>query len=89
MAFANLSLLLGALLVTVPILLHLVLRQEPKRLVFPALRFLQQRREANRRRLQLRHWLLLALRCAAIAALVLGIEQFVAVMRQYVLIRKE
>src|SRR5438552_6882380 len=40
------------------------MRQSPKRVVFPALRFLQQRREANRRRLRLRHLILLALRSA-------------------------
>ena len=75
MAFVNVSLLLGGLLVAVPVVLHLVLRQQPKQLVFPALRFLQQRREANRRRLQLRHWLLLALRCAAIAALAVALAR--------------
>lgn len=57
-----------------PILLHLVMRQRPKPLVFPALRFVQQRREANRRQLQLKHWLLLALRCGVVllAALALA-----------------
>jgi len=49
MAFLNFSLLAGGLLVGLPILLHLVMRQRPKQLVFPALRFIQQRREANRR----------------------------------------
>lgn len=75
MAFANLSLLLGVALVAVPIVLHLVLRQQPKQLIFPALQFLKQRREANRRRLQLRHWLLLALRAAAIGALALALAR--------------
>ncbi len=74
MAFVNLSLLLGTLLIGVPILLHLVMRQKPKKLVFPAIRFIQKRREANRRSLRLRHWLLLLLRCLAIilAALALA-----------------
>ena len=69
MAFVNLSLLLGGLLTAIPIALHLVMRQQPKRLTFPAMQFLRQRRETNRRKLQLKHWLLLALRCAAIALL--------------------
>jgi hypothetical protein len=70
MALVNLSLLaFGSLLVVVPIVLHLVMRQQPKQLVFPAVRFVRQRREANRRRMQLRHWLLLLLRCAAICVL--------------------
>lgn len=74
MAFLNFSLLAGGLLMAVPILLHLVMRQRPKQLIFPALRFIQQRREANRRQLQLRHWILLALRCGAVllAALALA-----------------
>ena len=66
MAFVNFSLLAGGLLMALPILLHLVMRQRPKQLVFPALRFIQQRREANRRQLQLKHWLLLALRCSLV-----------------------
>ncbi|QDU26815.1 hypothetical protein ETAA8_18980 [Anatilimnocola aggregata] len=74
MAFLNFSLLAGGLLMALPILLHLVMRQRPKQLIFPALRFVQQRREANRRQLQLKHWLLLALRCGAVllAALALA-----------------
>lgn len=66
MAFVNFSLLAGGLLMALPILLHLVMRQRPKQLVFPALRFIQQRREANRRQLQLKHWILLALRCSLV-----------------------
>jgi hypothetical protein len=66
MAFINISLLAGGLLVCVPVVLHLIMRQRPKQLIFPALRFIQQRRVANQRKLQLRHWLLLGLRCAAI-----------------------
>src|SRR5687767_15869430 len=74
MAFVNFSLLAGGLLMALPVLLHLVMRQRPKQLVFPALRFIQQRKEANRRQLQLKHWLLLGLRCAAVllAALALA-----------------
>ena len=69
MAFVNISLLLGGFVVAVPVFLHLIMRRQPKRLVFPALRFLQQQEKSNSRRLQLRHWLLLALRCLAIAFL--------------------
>lgn len=69
MAFVNLSLLFGGALIAIPILLHLIMRQQPKLLVFPALRFIKQRQEANRRKMQLRHWILLLLRCLAIALL--------------------
>lgn len=75
MAMANPLLLGGLILVGIPILLHLVMRQQPKHLMFPAIRFIQQRRESNRRKLQLRHWLLLILRCLAIAALVAALTR--------------
>src|SRR5262245_8070425 len=75
MAFVNFSLLLGGLLAAIPVILHLVLRQQPKRVSFPALRFLKERRESNRRQLQLRHWILLLLRCAACGLLALGLAR--------------
>lgn len=67
MAFLHLSLLAGCGLAAAPIVLHLLMRQRPRHQVFPALRFIKQRQVTNSRRLQLRHWVLLALRCAAIA----------------------
>ena len=69
MNFGNASLLAGGVLVGIPVLLHLLMRQKPKHLIFPALQFVQQRREVNRRVLRLRHLLLLALRCLLIASL--------------------
>lgn len=72
MSFLNLSLLFGGLFTAIPVVLHLIMRQQPKRLVFPALQFLRERRETNRQQLQLRHWLLLALRCAALVVLALA-----------------
>src|SRR5688572_15319695 len=69
MGFLTPVLLGGIALVAIPIALHLVMRRQPRELVFPALRFVEQRRDANRRRMKLRHWLLLALRCLLIAGL--------------------
>jgi len=65
-SFLNAAFLWGSALVAVPLVLHLVMRREVRRLEFPALRFVRQRQVANRRQLQLRHWLLLALRMAII-----------------------
>ena len=62
-------LLAGTALIAVPIVLHLVMRQVPKHLVFPAVRFIRQREQANRRQLRLRHLLLLLLRAGAIVLL--------------------
>ena len=69
MTFLNVSLLFGGVLLGIPIVLHLVMRRQPKPLVFPAMQFLKPRRETNRRKLQWRHWLLLLLRCLAVAVL--------------------
>ncbi|MEN0110099.1 MAG: BatA domain-containing protein [Planctomycetota bacterium] len=69
MAFVTPLLLAGALLVAVPIVLHLRRRQEPRRVVFPALRLLRQNRQRNETRLRVRRLLLLALRCGLLAAL--------------------
>jgi hypothetical protein len=67
--------LAGVVLVALPIVLHLIMRQKPKLLEFPALRFVQKQHEANRRRLRLRHLLLLLLRAAAIALLGLALAR--------------
>ncbi len=69
MNFVNGFMLGGVALITVPIVLHLVMRQQPKQLMFPALRFILQREESNRRRMRFRHWLLLLARCLVIALL--------------------
>jgi hypothetical protein len=68
MGFLTPALLGGAALIAIPIALHLIMRRQPRMHTFPALRFVKARREANRRRMQLRHWLLLAMRCLLIAA---------------------
>lgn len=74
-AFLNPSLLLGAALVAIPIVLHLIMRQKPRHLEFPALRFIQQREHVNRRRLRFRHVLLLALRAGAICLLAVALAR--------------
>lgn len=75
MSFITPALIGGALLVGVPIALHLIMRRKPQHLVFPALRFVRARRAANQTRLQLRHLILLALRCAAIALLAFALAR--------------
>ena len=65
-SFLNGALLWGAAAAAVPVVLHLVMRRKPEQLEFPALRFIARRHEVNRRQLQLRHLLLLALRIALI-----------------------
>jgi hypothetical protein len=67
MTWANLAILgVGAALVSVPIILHFLMQQKPKEMVFPALRFLKERRQSNRSRTRIRHFMLLVLRCLLI-----------------------
>jgi hypothetical protein len=68
-------LIVGAALVGLPVLLHLIMKQEPKRLPFPAFRFLQQKLKTNQRKLRLRHFILLALRMLLIALFALALYQ--------------
>lgn len=75
MTFVNISLLAGTALIAVPIILHLVMRRRPTLLEFPALRFIQKRHDANQRKLQLRHLILLLLRAGAIALLALALAR--------------
>jgi hypothetical protein len=69
-------LLLGGLLaIGIPIALHLLLRQKPKTILFPAFRFLVKRHKRNLTKLRLRHLLLLALRVLLFAVMVLALAQ--------------
>jgi hypothetical protein len=75
MGFTFPVLLGGLALVGIPVLLHLIMRQKPKHLLFPAFRFLLERQRANQRKLRLRHLLLLALRVLLIALLCLALAR--------------
>src|SRR5262245_26675984 len=69
-------LLLGALAaIALPVVLHLLLRQKPKTVQFPAFRFLVKRHKTNLTKLRLRHLLLLALRILLFAVIVLALAQ--------------
>lgn len=75
MTFIHGYLLAGLLLVGVPVLLHLLMRQKPRLQQFPAFRFLRQRHRSNRRKLRLQQLLLLLLRMAVLAALCLALAR--------------
>jgi hypothetical protein len=71
LSFLYATLIFGLAATTVPIVLHLLARREPRKVVFPSIHFLTKRFESNRSRLRVRRWWLLALRIAALAALAL------------------
>lgn len=75
MLFLNAGLLTGAALAGIPIVIHLLLKKQPKRLPFPAIRFVKARHKVNERSLNLRKWILLALRIFAILAGVLALAR--------------
>src|SRR5438105_9484134 len=75
MSFIHPLLLGGIVLVGLPILLHLIMRQQPKHLLFPAFRFLKLQLRTNQRKLRLRHLLLLLLRMLLIALMCLALAR--------------
>lgn len=64
--------LLGLAAAGIPLYLHLVQRNEPREMLFPAVRYLEATTRDHRRRLQVRNLLLLLLRTLLIIALVLA-----------------
>src|SRR5947209_14504156 len=65
-------LMLGLLVMAgLPIVLHLLQRQKPKQVVFPAFRFLKQTQRVSQRRVRLNNLLLLVLRILLLALLCL------------------
>ena len=67
--------LTGAALVGLPILLHLIMRQEPKHILLPTFRFLKQKRRINQRKLRLRHLLLMLMRMLLIVLMCAALFQ--------------
>lgn len=59
----------------IPVILHLLLRAQPKKLVFPALRLIQNRKRQNTQKMRLKHFWLMLLRIAAIMVLVLALAR--------------
>ena len=75
MTFIYPVLLGGLVLMGVPMLLHLIMRQKPKHLLFPAFRFLLERHRTNQRKIRFRHLLLLTLRLIVIMAICLALAR--------------
>src|SRR6187549_1939916 len=71
------SMIIGALLVSVPIIIHLINRMRFKRIRWAAMEFLLKAQKRNRRRLIIEQLLLLALRCLLVALTGLLVLRFV------------
>lgn len=66
----NPLMLTGLVALAIPVAIHLVMRARPRRMVFPALRFVRDSQRASGGVNRLKHLLLLALRVAVLALLV-------------------
>lgn len=64
--------LAGIALLALPVLIHLVQKQDLGGIGFPSLMFLRRIELRERRRVEIRHWLLLLLRCLLLLLLVLA-----------------
>ena len=73
--FVTAGLTAGAALAAIPLIIHLVMRQTPKRIVFPALRLLKERQKRSKKRLRVRNWLLLLARMLLVALMALALAR--------------
>ena len=71
-AFINPWLLAGLAGASLPVLAHLLTRRTRKRIVFPTIRLLRESRASQSRLYRLRRWILMALRCLAVAGIALA-----------------
>src|SRR5215472_9660637 len=65
----------GAALAALPVILHLFMKQTPKRVVFPALRLIRERQKRSRKKLRVKNWLLLLARMALVALMALALAR--------------
>ena len=75
MSFLNPIMLAGLAAVSVPIIIHLLNRRRFQKVVWAAMRFLQNAVEQNQKRMRLEDMILLALRCLLIALLALALAR--------------
>ena len=74
MIWGNLAMLgFGGVMLSVPVLIHFLMKPQAIEVDFPALRFLKEKKLVSRSRSKLRHILLLLLRCLMIGLLVLAL----------------
>ncbi len=75
MTFLNAAILTGLGLTAIPVILHFLLKQKPKKLIFPALRLIEERRKQSVKRLRLKHFWLMLLRMLALGLIVFALAR--------------
>lgn len=71
----HLGLAAGVALAAIPVILHLFMRQTPKKVIFPALQLLKNRHRQTKKRLRIKNWLLLLSRMALLALMALALAR--------------
>ena len=89
MSLINPAILIGLGLAAIPVLLHFLMKAKPKKLLFPALQLIRQRRKTNSQRMRLKHFWLLLLRVGLIALMVLAMARPSLPPANYGLIARE
>src|SRR5258706_8774259 len=72
MSFLTPFFLAGLGAIAIPVLIHLIQREKKRVIEFPSLMFIRRIPYQSVRRRRIRHWLLLAMRAAALALIVLA-----------------
>ncbi|MCX7805635.1 MAG: BatA domain-containing protein [Planctomycetota bacterium] len=70
--FLNVLFIAGAATLVAPVIIHLIFRVRKRRMVFPSIRFLKESALRESRKLRLREWILLLLRCLACVLIALA-----------------
>ena len=74
-SLVNAGLAAGTALAALPVILHLFMKQTPKRIVFPALQLIRERQKRSRKKLKVKNWLLLLARMALVALMALALAR--------------
>lgn len=75
MNFLNATLIFGGIGVAIPIVIHLLSRRRPQRVIFPSIGLLKPKASLSQSRVRIKKWWLLALRIAALIFLALALAQ--------------
>src|SRR5690349_24688026 len=65
----------GLALAAIPVILHLFMKQKPRRVIFPALQLIKERQKRSRKKLRIKNWLLLLARMALLALMALALAR--------------
>ena len=75
MNFLNATLIFGGIGVAIPVVIHLLSRRRPQRVIFPSIGLLKPKAALSQSRVRIKKWWLLALRIAALIFLALALAQ--------------